>query len=75
MDTTLPAAPIILCTPDQEQLLLRKLYEIPPAGERSLYLPLWREYAELRPGVEIRGYIRKEFIDASGGGGSRAAAQ
>jgi len=75
VDTTLPAAPIILCTPDQEQLLLRKLYEIPPAGERSLYLPLWREYAELRPGVEIRGYIRKEFIDASGGGGSRAAAQ
>ncbi len=75
VDTTLPAAPIILCTPDQEPLLLRKLYEIPPAGERSLYLPLWREYAELRPGVEIRGYIRKEFVDASGGGGSRAVAR
>jgi len=67
VDTTLPAAPIILCTPDQEQLLLRKLYELPPPGERYLYLPLWREYAELRPGLEIRGYIRKDFMDAFGG--------
>ncbi len=63
LDEKQPPAPLILISPDQEPALLRLLYDIPPPGKRDLYLPLWREYAELRPGREIRGYIRKDLYD------------
>jgi uncharacterized protein (TIGR03663 family) len=60
----IPAAPIILITPDQEPALLHQLYEVPPPGKRDLYVPLWQAYTELRPALEIRGYIRKDLQDA-----------
>jgi hypothetical protein len=43
--------------------LIRKLYESPPPGERELYMQMFPEYVELRPGVEIRGYVSKELWD------------
>jgi predicted membrane-bound mannosyltransferase len=55
--------PIILTRPEFETELLEKLYLTPPPGERNLYIPLFRDYMELRPGVEIRGYVRKDFYD------------
>ncbi|MFA7228756.1 MAG: hypothetical protein WC061_06965, partial [Melioribacteraceae bacterium] len=55
--------PIILTKPDLEEDLLTKLYSSPPPGERNLYIPLFDEYMELRPGIEIRGYIRKDYYD------------
>jgi uncharacterized protein (TIGR03663 family) len=50
--------PVILASPEVESALLRKLYESPPPGERSLYIPLFATRMDLRPGKEIRGYAR-----------------
>ncbi|NOR13202.1 MAG: TIGR03663 family protein [Candidatus Aminicenantes bacterium] len=58
-----PAAQVIIAFPSVESELLKKLYEWPPPGERSLYLPLFRSTTELRPQVEIRGYVTKELMD------------
>ena len=58
-----PLAPVILATPEMEAALLRKLYDLPPPGQRELYLHLFAHYVELRPSVEVRGYIAKSFWD------------
>ncbi len=58
-----PAAQVIIASPSVESELLKKLYEWPPPGERSLYVPLFRFPTELRPQVEIRGYIAKDLMD------------
>jgi uncharacterized protein (TIGR03663 family) len=49
-------APVILVTPDMEPALVRKLYDLPPPGERELFVSLFERPVELRPGVELRGY-------------------
>jgi len=51
-----PAAPVILITPEMEDALVRKLYDLPPPGERELYVGIFDRPVQLRPGVEIRGY-------------------
>lgn len=53
-----PPADVILASPDLEPALARKLYEEPPPGERDLYLHLFPRKVELRPGVEVRGFVR-----------------
>jgi uncharacterized protein (TIGR03663 family) len=53
---TAPSAPVILVTPDMEPALVRKLYDLPPPGERELYMSLFERPVSLRPGVELRGY-------------------
>ncbi len=58
-----PPAQIIIASPSIESELLKKLYEWPPPGEKNLYVPLFRSPTELRPLVEIRGYITKELMD------------
>jgi uncharacterized protein (TIGR03663 family) len=50
-------APVILLTPDMEPALVRRLYEVPPRGERELYVSLFEKPVELRPRVELRGYV------------------
>jgi uncharacterized protein (TIGR03663 family) len=50
-------APVILLTPDMEPALVRRLYEVPPRGQRELYVSLFDRPVELRPGVELRGYV------------------
>ncbi len=64
VDMDVPAAPVIIATPAVEERVLAKLYEVPPPGQRYLYVPLFDEYTELRPTVEIRGYTRKDLWDA-----------
>jgi uncharacterized protein (TIGR03663 family) len=49
-------APVILATPDMEAALVRRMYELPPPGERELYVPIFDRRVELRPQVELRGY-------------------
>ena len=49
-------APVVLLTPDMEPALVRKLYDLPPPGERELYVSIFARPVELRPGVELRGY-------------------
>jgi hypothetical protein len=50
------SAPVILATPDMEPALVRKLYDLPPPGERELYVSIFERPVELRPRVELRGY-------------------
>lgn len=61
VDEKTPAAPVIVASPRIEQDLMRKLYELPPPGERNLYVPLLDSYTEMRPKIEIRGYVRKDL--------------
>lgn len=55
-----PTAPLILAAPEMEKELLNLLYFKPPPGQRHLYLPLFDEPIYLRPGIEMRGYIRQD---------------
>jgi hypothetical protein len=43
--------------------LLHKFYEVPPPGQRELYVPMFDRYTELRPSVEVRGYVAKWLWD------------
>jgi uncharacterized protein (TIGR03663 family) len=51
-------ADVILMTPEMEPALVHELYEVPPPGSRELYRSIFGRYMELRPQVELRGYIR-----------------
>jgi uncharacterized protein (TIGR03663 family) len=51
-------ADVILVTPEMEPALIHELYEVPPPGSRDLYRSIFDRYMELRPQVELRGYIR-----------------
>jgi uncharacterized protein (TIGR03663 family) len=55
--------PIILVTPEYEKDLVKFLYEIPPPGQRNLYIPMFENRVELRPNLELRGYIKKDLFD------------
>jgi hypothetical protein len=57
------SAPVIIVTPDMEAALVRKLYDLPPPGERELYVGIFEEPVELRPQVELRGYAAKTLWD------------
>jgi 4-amino-4-deoxy-L-arabinose transferase-like glycosyltransferase len=57
------AGDIVLVTPEAEAGLLRLLYDVPPPGERPLYLPLSPRPYQLRPGVEVRGYIAASLAE------------
>jgi hypothetical protein len=41
------------------------LYEGPPPGERELYMTMFDAFVELRPQVEVRGYVAKSLWDRS----------
>ncbi len=56
---TAASAPVIVATPDMEPALVRKLYDLPPPGERELYVSVFEQPVELRPGVELRGYAAR----------------
>ena len=62
------SAPIILIQPPLEEALMRKLFELPPPGQKELYMHLFDENGreikmELRPEVEIRGFVSKSLWD------------
>ncbi len=57
IDEQFPSAPIILASPVVEEKLLEKLYLLPPPGQRNLYVPLFDSTMELRPQIELRGYV------------------
>jgi len=57
------SAPLIIAPPKVEQELLTKLYRLPPPGKKNLYVPLFDTYTELRPQIELRGYVTKDLWD------------
>jgi len=61
---TAPLAPVILATPDMEPALVHRIYEVPPPGQREMYVNMFDRYVELRPRVEVRGYVAKTLWDA-----------
>ncbi len=54
---TAPMTPVVLISPEMEPALVRKLYDLPPPGQREMYVSLFDRYVELRPQVEMRGYV------------------
>jgi hypothetical protein len=63
VDESVPSASIIIASASMEEELIRKLYQLPPPGKKNLYVPLFDTYMELRPQVELRGYVRKDLWD------------
>ena len=63
VDENIPAAPVIIASPSVVPALMRKLYELPPPGKRNLYVPLFDSYTELRPQVELLGFVTKDLWD------------
>ncbi len=57
------SAELILAMPSVEEALMTRLFELPPPGQRHMYMPLFDRRMELRPSVEICGYIRKDLWD------------
>lgn len=57
-------APLVLLTPDMEPALVRRLYEVPPPGERELHVPVFDGPVFLRPAVELRGYAARSLWEA-----------
>jgi uncharacterized protein (TIGR03663 family) len=58
VDPATPLAPVILISADLEDDLVKKIYEDTPVADRKLYLPLFSQRIELRPGTELLGFIR-----------------
>jgi predicted membrane-bound mannosyltransferase len=56
-------APIIIAFPSLEPALL-EFFDRPPEGKKNLYVPLFDEYVELRPQVELRGFVTKDLWDS-----------
>jgi uncharacterized protein (TIGR03663 family) len=57
------SAPVVIASAALEDRLITKLYDLPPPGQKNLYVPLFDTYIELRPMVELRGYITKDLRD------------
>lgn len=57
------SASVIIASASLEQELLNRLYLLPPPSQKQLYVPLFDTYMELRPTVELRGYLPKELWD------------
>jgi uncharacterized protein (TIGR03663 family) len=56
-------APVVIASPVFEGPLITRIYDISPPGQKNLYVPLFDSYMELRPGVELRGYVTKDLSD------------
>jgi uncharacterized protein (TIGR03663 family) len=56
-------APVVIASARLETELITKLYDLSPPGQKNLYLPLFDNYIELRPQVELRGYVTKDLWD------------
>jgi uncharacterized protein (TIGR03663 family) len=63
VDENVPSFPVIIASPSVVPALMRKLYQLPPPGEKILYVPLFDSYIELRPGVELCGFVTKDLWD------------
>jgi len=54
-------ATITIASPSLEDEVIDALYRIQPIGARQLYAPLFQECLQIRPGVELRGYITHQL--------------
>ena len=63
IDERVMPAPVIIASPSVEPELLA-FFDMPPPGKKDLYVPLFDTYIELRPRVELRGYVTKDLWDS-----------
>jgi uncharacterized protein (TIGR03663 family) len=63
IDKRVMPAPVILASASIEPRLPEYFY-LPPPGQKNLYIPLFDTYIELRPNVELRGYVTKDLWDS-----------
>jgi uncharacterized protein (TIGR03663 family) len=63
VDDSAPIAPLIIASPAVEAELYRKLYKTRPQGSKNLYIRLFDTYLELRPTIEITGFVTKDLWD------------
>ena len=63
VDESVQSFPVIIASPSVLPALSRNLYELLPPEERMLYVPLFDSYTELRPGVELCGFVTKDLWD------------
>jgi len=54
---------VILTTPDMESAIAGRLYDRAPPGQREMYVSMFTRHVDLRPGVELRGYVTKSLWD------------
>jgi len=66
VDKDMASAPLIICSPEVEAALTRKLYTLTPFEHRQMYMFLFDEpyYMWLRPKVKLLGFVRKDLWDA-----------
>jgi hypothetical protein len=63
IDENVMPAPVIIASPGVEPELIR-YFDLPPPGKNDLYIPLFDAYIELRPLVELRGYVTNDLWDS-----------
>jgi len=63
IDKNVMPAPVILASASLEPKLPEYFY-LPPPGQKDLYIPLFDTYMEMRPQVELRGYVTKDLWDS-----------
>ncbi len=63
IDKNIMPAPVIIASASMEPKLTEYFY-LPPPGQKNLYIPLFDTYIELRPQVELRGYVTKDLSDS-----------
>jgi hypothetical protein len=57
------SAAVIIASPGVQQQLIARLFELQKPGRTNLYVALFDSYVEVRPQVELRGYITKDLRD------------
>jgi len=58
------AEPVIIISPDMQDELVKKLYDLPEPGKKNMYVYLFEQNSELRPNVNLLGFISKDLHDA-----------
>jgi len=59
----LSPAPVVIASAGLEGRLITRLFDLSLPGQKKLYVPLFNEGIELRPQVELRGYVTKDLWD------------
>jgi hypothetical protein len=68
IDSDTPLSPLMIVSPDLKERLVEKMYTLPKPGEKYLYIPLFEKGTELRPGVILNGYVRKDYFSDQASG-------
>jgi uncharacterized protein (TIGR03663 family) len=59
-------APVVLTLSELQDEVISKLYALALPGQKNLYVFLFDEELELRPTIEIQGYVTKDLFDRYG---------